>query len=137
MYLTVYRIDPAKKAIAALRLPMHKRNFSKHYARMLRTRESTHKVILPNKEPGRNLLVSAAQAVPAGVAGFRIRGTKEATAGLAVLSGSAVDGGILHCPVDLKWLERMIVWLSPEEMDAELALEIAEDDKRLIGIEAE
>lgn len=64
------------------------------------------------------LIVTCDAQAEEGQPGWRMRGGP-ATAGMALLFGKGIGGGMIDCPVDAEWLKRHLVWLTAEETDAE------------------
>ena len=64
------------------------------------------------------LIVAADAAAEPDQPGFRLRGGTS-TAGLAMLFGQGIGGGMVNCPVDAEWLKRHLVWLTAEEAVAD------------------
>jgi hypothetical protein len=64
------------------------------------------------------LIVAADACAEKGLPGFRLLGGT-ATAGTCILFGQGIGGGMVNCPVDSEWLDRMLVWLPAEDVDAD------------------
>lgn len=135
--IRIIKIDPVQQTFATIALEGGK-NFSRPIARLIKARQLGWREICKIEEqrlmdqrpkaigPGTEffdagptpLIVAAdAQATDA-QPGWRILGGK-ATAGVSVLFGQGLGGGMVNCPVDTDWLARMIVWLTPEETVAD------------------
>lgn len=65
------------------------------------------------------LIVAGDALAEEGTPGFRFRGIGKSTAGYGLLFGQGPGGGMVNCPVDAEWLERHLVWLTPEEAEAD------------------
>lgn len=113
----IWRIDPAKKAIAPLMLDAGQRNFALTLQRMCRAGQLGHNFVADVGDV-RLCVASDAQAEE-GQPGFRFRGTKPVTAGIGVLFGQGAGGGLVAAPVDREWIDRHLVWTSPAETDAD------------------
>lgn len=72
------------------------------------------------------LIVTCDAVAEEGQPGWRMRGGPS-TAGTAMLFGKGLNGGMIDCPVDTEWVKRHLIWLTPEEADAE---EAAPDEER-------
>lgn len=66
------------------------------------------------------LCVAADSAAPRDQPGFRLIGG-ETTAGISFLFGEGPGGGMVHCPVDLEWIQRHLRWATAEECNIEEA----------------
>lgn len=76
------------------------------------------------------LIVTCDAQAEEGQAGWRMRGGP-AVAGMALLFGKGLGGGMIDCPVGTDWLDRHLVWLTPEETDAD---EGENGDERTPGV---
>lgn len=87
--------------------------------RLMGTRQKSHGPGTETYDAGPTpLIVAADNQADEGTPGFRLRGGKT-TAGIAILFGQGVGGGIIGVPVDTDWLKRQLVWVSADEMGAE------------------
>ena len=109
----VWRINPDNKTIAPMLLDATKKDFALVLQRMIRATALGHRHLLDVDNT--RLLVAADAEATDTICGWRIRGTSETTAGIGVLFGQGPNGGLIAAPVDRKWIERHIVWTSPEE----------------------
>lgn len=114
----VWRLNPEKGLIAPLRLPRTTKNFALDIQRLCRAAQLGHRHICD--VDGIPLYVAADAAGEEGQPGFRFRGaSNEITAGIGVLFGMGENGGLISAPVDRKWLDRHVVWATPQEADAD------------------
>ena len=111
----VWRLDPAKQAIAPLLLDAKQRDFALTMQRMCRASQLGH-TFLAEVDGVRLFVASDAQAEE-GICGFRFRGCKPITAGIGVLFGQGDSQGLIEAPVDRRWIDRHLVWTSPSETD--------------------
>lgn len=88
-------------------------------ARLMGKRQKVDSFDFETYDAGPTPLIVAADAqAEDGLPGWRLRGGK-ASAGRAILFGKGVGEGMINCPVDEEWLRRQLVWLTPEECDAD------------------
>lgn len=113
----IWRIDPAKRAIAPLALDVKVQNFALHLQRLCRAATLGHKFLC--EVNGGKLCVAGDAGADDGGLGFRFRGITGTTSGIGVLFGQGGNGGLIGAPVDKEWIERHIVWTSPAETDAD------------------
>lgn len=116
----IWRINPENKAIAPLLLDANKPDFALAIQRYCRASSLGHReVCMVDDVP---LIVACDAQAEEGQPGFRFRGSGiEATAGIGVLFGQGKHGGLCAAPVKRDWIERHIVWTTPEETDADPA----------------
>lgn len=76
------------------------------------------------------LIVAADAEAEKGTPGFRLRGGKP-TAGVSILFGQGIGGGMADCPVNTAWLDRLLVWLTPEEAEEDDATCKNHPDRRV------
>jgi hypothetical protein len=124
----IYKIDPAKRLIA--RMPIIPS--TKGVRSIIGCSQIGHRVLMdaPN---GEMLLVAARVEQPRDKPHpeWRLRGTDN-TVGVGFLFGTLnrkLDA-MWHCPVELDWIEREIVWCEPGEVAP--AAEVA----KMLGIDA-
>lgn len=112
----IWRLDPGKRAIAPLALDAKQKDFALTIQRMCRAEQLGHQFLVD--VDGVKLCVASDARAEEGQPGFRFRGMKPVTAGIGVLFGSE-KGGLIGAPVDRAWIDRHLVWTSPEETDAD------------------
>jgi len=111
----IWRIDPVKKAIAPLLLDASKRDYALHLQRLVRAEQLGHRMLVDIG--GTKLCVAADARAEEGQVGWRLRGVKGITASIGVLFGQGSTGGLISAPCDREWIDRHLVWTSPEETD--------------------
>ena len=113
--ITIIRIDPDKRTIARISFKCG-RNAVHEVKRILRAKTVGHyeltRVVLSAEEAP--LIVAAGLDVDKEQRGWRLKGG-ENTAGVGMLFGKGPGGGMVDVPVDVAWVERMIVWLDGED----------------------
>jgi hypothetical protein len=88
--------------------------------RLMGTRPRANGIGTENYDAGPMPLLVAADAIASeGQPGFRFRGIGRATAGYGLMFGQGIGGGMVNCPVTSEWLRAHIVWLTPEEAEAD------------------
>lgn len=116
----IWRINPEKKAIAPLLLDQKKKNFAIDIQRFCRAAVLGHKIVCKINDV--SLALAADAQADEGQPGFRFKGIEgEPTAGIGVLFGVGEGGGLIASPANRAWIERHIVWTTPEETDADPA----------------
>jgi len=119
----IWRIDPAKKAIAPLALDASKKDFALTIQRLCRASALGHRALCDIE--GVKLCVAADAQADEGQPGFRFRGVEGVTAGIGVLFGQGQGGGLVAAPVDKNWIARHLVWTDPAETDEDSADDVA------------
>ena len=117
----VWRLDPHRKAIAALPLDAGQKNFALTIQRLCRAGALGHTHLVD--VDGVKLFVASDAQAEEGQPGFRFRGLKPVTAGIGVLFGQGRNAGLIAAPVDREWIDRHLEWTSPAETDADEAEE--------------
>jgi hypothetical protein len=112
----IWRLDPAKRAIAPLALDGKQRDFALTLQRLCRANQLGHSFLVDFD--GVRLCVASDARAEEGLPGFRFRGAKPVTAGIGVLFGQGENGGLVGAPIDRAWIDRHLVWTSPAETDA-------------------
>jgi len=120
--VTIIKIDPNKRLIARISIVPSVMGVRK----IIGAAKINHRTLLDNVE-GEMLLVAARveQDPDKPLPEWRLRGTDN-TAGTGFLFGTLnrkLDG-MWHCPVDVEWVKREIVWCEPGEVAP--AAEVAE-----------
>lgn len=122
----IFKIDPAKRLIA--RMPIIPS--TKGVRSIIGCSQIGHRRLMdaPN---GEMLLVAARVEQPRdnNHPEWRLRGTDN-TVGVGILFGTLnrkLDG-MWHCPVDLEWIQREIVWCEPGEVAS------ADEVAKLLGL---
>lgn len=121
--ITIIRIDPDKRTFA--RIPFRcGKNAVPEVKRVLRAKTVGHYELCPigkiALKPGDPvsipLMVAAGLDVEKDQRGWRLKGGSD-TAGIGMLFGKGEGGGMVDCPVDVAWVEKMIVWLNAEDVE--------------------
>lgn len=111
------RIDPYKRTIARIRVKIGA-NAIGAVRRLVRAHNIGRYQISHLERDGQpiNVVCFAREDVDATMRGWRAKGNID-TAGISILAGEIPGAGLVDCPVDVAWVQRMIVWLDHEDVD--------------------
>lgn len=138
--IVIIRIDPAARSVARMRMECG-RDATREVRRVLRAKSGQgigwHRLIDVEEkrlikfipDPADSMLKVKIDAGPTPLVaaglfqldpdlpGWRLRGC-EGHAGIGILFGKGLGGGMVDVPVDVAWVERRIVWTTAEEGEA-------------------
>jgi hypothetical protein len=119
--IKIIRVDPTAKIITAMNFraagPGPTIRELKRIVRAKTEVGSRELLDVETAEGSCKLIVAGPQLVEDSVDAWRLKGGVD-TAGVAVLFGASILGGMLDCPVDVAWVEKRIVWVPGEDFQA-------------------
>jgi hypothetical protein len=117
MSYRIVKIDPFKRKIYVMNWPEDHVDFTRPMKRVTKAKVlGHHQICVIDTVP---MFAAANAEAKDGTPAFRFRGCKPTTAGIGILFGRGIKGGLIGCPADREWVEQHIVWLTGEEADAE------------------
>lgn len=126
MAYRIIRIDAFRRHISVLQLNEDNEDFARTMTKLTKAKAlGHHKICDVDGDP--MYACGDAQAED-GTPGFRFRGCQPVTAGIGVLFGQGIKGGLIGCPADRQWVDQHIQWMTAEEVDADEAARIAEGE---------
>lgn len=111
--LTLLRIDPTQKAIAAIHVRIGK-NATHEVKRLVRAKMVGSRELL--QVHATVLVVAGGVGIDEAVDGWRLPGGED-TSGISILFGKGpLTGGMADCPVSADWLRERIQWVPGEDI---------------------
>jgi hypothetical protein len=104
----VIRIDPAKQAIAKMKMKTDMPAL-RTLLRATRTDEIGQERFA--QIPAGDVWIFAVMGQAPGQPGFRLRGMAENTTGIALIAVKSAEGGLTNAEIDLDWIKRELVWV--------------------------